>query len=47
MRRIIAFILTVTVSLHSYSQLQITPGPELPYGWTAESLVRFVLLGMR
>ena len=45
MRRIIAFILTVTVSLHSYSQLQITPGPELPYGWTAESLVRFVLLG--
>lgn len=45
MLRSIAFILIVSVSVNVFSQLQITPGPELPYGWTPESLVRYVLLG--
>ena len=45
MRRSIAFILSITLVVNSFSQLQITPGPELPYGWTPESLVRYVLLG--
>ena len=45
MKKNLLFVILLSVATTVFSQLQITPGTSFPSGWTADSLVRNVLLG--
>ena len=45
MRKNGLFVILLCVATSVFSQLQVTPGSSFPSGWTADSLVRNVLLG--
>ena len=45
MKKNLLSVILLSVATTVFSQLQITPGASLPSGWTADSLVRNVLLG--
>ena len=45
MKKNLLSVILLSVATTVFSQLQITPGTSFPSGWTADSLVRNVLLG--